>query len=187
MPILAAEPESYPSGLWEPDSTYKDQADSRWWCLHTKPRQEKSTARDLYNQRLTYYLPQAVREDYTPQGRKTRSIVPFFPSYLFLFGDARARALAFRGNRLVSVLEVVDQATLENDLRQINRMLHSGLSLASAEAVAIGSRVRILTGPLEGIEGTVIRRGNRDQFVAVVNFLRQGAVVDLQDWQVEKI
>lgn len=187
MPILPAEPETYPPGLWEPGSEYKSQADSQWWCLHTKPRQEKSTARELYRQRLTYYLPQAVREDYTPQGRKTRSIVPFFPSYLFLFGDSRARAQAIRGNRLVSVLDVDDQATLENDLRQINQMLHSGLPLASADAVAIGSRVRILTGPLEGIEGTVIRRGNRNQFVAVVNFLRQGAVVDLQDWQVEKI
>jgi transcriptional antiterminator RfaH len=66
-------------------------------------------------------------------------------------------------------------------------MLGSGLSVLSESSVSIGSRVKILTGPLEGIEGTVVRRGNRDQFVAVVNFLRQGAVVDLQDWQVERI
>jgi transcriptional antiterminator RfaH len=187
MPILPAEPECYPPDLWEHESAVKAQADSQWWCLHTKPRQEKSLARDLYNQRLAYYLPQVVREDYTPQGRKTRSIIPFFPSYLFLFGDERARVDALRGNRLVNVLNVVDQATLERDLRQIHQMLRSGLSVSSAHSVSIGSKVKILTGPLEGIEGTVIRRGNRDQFVAVVNFLRQGAVVDLQDWQVERI
>ncbi len=46
---------------------------------------------------------------------------------------------------------------------------------------------RITTGPLTGIEGTVIRRGKHDQFVAVVRFLGRGATVDLQDWQVEQI
>ncbi len=44
-----------------------------------------------------------------------------------------------------------------------------------------------MTGPLTGITGTVIRRGNRDQFVAVVNFLGRGATVDLEDWQVEQV
>ena len=47
--------------------------------------------------------------------------------------------------------------------------------------------VRILTGPLKGIEGRVIRRGKRDQFVAVVHFLGSGATVDLEDWQVEQL
>lgn len=187
MPILPAEPECYPPGLWESASALSVRDDSRWWCLHTKPRQEKSTARDLYKTHLTYYLPQVVHEDFTPRGRKIRSIVPFFPSYLFLYGDDQARLEALRGNRLVGVLEVVDQSALERDLRQINRMLRSGLAVKPESSVSIGSRVRILTGPLEGIEGTVIRRGNRDQFVAVVDFLRQGAVVDLQDWQVERI
>ncbi len=187
MPILPAEPEYYPPSLWEGNSTYSADSDEKWWCLHTKPRQEKSTARDLYKQRLTYYLPQILQEDFTPRGRRTRSMIPFFASYLFLFGDDEARVSALRGNRLVSVLEVADQKTLERDLRQVNQMLHSGLPVTTGASVSIGSRVRILTGPLMGIEGTVIRRGNREQFVAVVNFLRQGAVVDLQDWQVERI
>jgi transcriptional antiterminator RfaH len=32
-----------------------------------------------------------------------------------------------------------------------------------------------------------VRRGKRDQFVAVVHFLGRGATVDLQDWQVEGV
>ena len=187
MPILPAEPEYYAPNLWECESNFTTQADARWWCLHTRPRQEKAMARDLLKQHLTYYLPQVVREDYTNGGRKIRSMVPFFSSYLFLYGDDRARVASLRGNRLVNVLEVGDQRSLEHDLRQINRMLHSGLSVRTEPSIEIGAKVRILTGPLEGIEGTVIRRGNRDQFVAIVNFLRQGAVVDLQDWQVERI
>jgi transcriptional antiterminator RfaH len=144
-------------------------------------------ARELRQRGLTFYLPQVTKEDRTPQGRKIRSVLPLFTSYLFLFGDPQERLAALRGNRLVNVLEVSDQDSLERDLRQIHTMLSSGLPVAPEPAVPVGARVRITTGPLTGVEGTVIRRGKRDQFVAVVHFLGRGATVDLEDWQVEQI
>lgn len=190
MPILPAEPEFYPPDLWDrprPGGDPGGPSEVVWRCLYVKPRQEKAVGRELLKLRLSYYLPQVIKEDRTPQGRKIRSVVPLFPGYLFLLGDLEARLAALRGNRLVSVLEVSDQAALERDLRQIHKMLTSGLPVAPEPVVPVGARVRIATGPLTGVEGTVIRRGRRDQFVAVVRFLGRGAVVDLEDWQVERV
>ena len=188
MPILPAEPDYFPPDLWDdPTAVRRTKDEAVWWCLHTRPRQEKSAARELRKLAVTFFLPQVLKEDRTPQGRKIRSVIPLFPSYLFLLGDHNDRLTALRGNRLVSVLEVSDQESLERDLRQIHRMLGSGLPIEPEAAVPVGSRVRITTGPLRGIEGTVIRRGKRDQFAAVVRFLGRGATVDLQDWQVEQI
>jgi transcription antitermination factor NusG len=186
MPILPAEPDLYPSDLWS-EVLGQSRPERRWWCLHTKPRQEKAAARDLRTRGVPYYLPQVVRELRTPQGRKTRSIVPLFTSYLFLLGDERERIEALKGNRLVSMLEVSDQPTLAHDLRQIHQMLTSGLAVVPEPVMPVGATVRIKTGPLAGIEGTVMRRGKRDQFVAVVQFLGRGATVDLEDWQVEQV
>jgi transcription antitermination factor NusG len=185
MPILPAEPDLHPMDLWQKGG--RSSPTERWWCLHTKPRQEKAVARDLRSQNLCYYLPQVVKEDRTPQGRKIRSIVPLFTSYLFLLGDDHDRIEALRGNRLVNVLEVVDQEGLIHDLRQVHQMLNSGLAVVPEPVMPVGARVRIKSGPLMGIEGTVIRRGKRDQFVAVVQFLGRGATVDLEDWQVERV
>ena len=188
MPILPAEPDVFPSDLWQRDEYRLDPSgDRKWWCLHTKPRQEKATARDLRSQNIAYYLPQVVHEDRTPQGRKTRSIIPLFASYVFLLGPERERLLSLKGNRLVRILEVAGQEALNHDLRQIHRMLASGLAVIAVPAVPVGSRFKILSGPLAGIEGKVVKRGKRDQFVAVVDFLGSGAMVDLQDWQVEQI
>jgi transcriptional antiterminator RfaH len=188
LPILPAEPDFYPPELWQdPESVPRRNTESVWWCLHTKPRQEKATARELRKGGLTFYLPQVLKEDRTPQGRKIRSVIPLFSSYLFLLGDLEDRLAALRGNRLVSVLEVSDQKTIERDLRQIHKMLSSGLPVKPEPTVPIGARVKITTGPLMGVEGTVIRRGKRDQFVAVVHFLGRGATVDLEDWQVEQV
>ena len=187
MPILPAEPDLYPSDLWENEPPPRGGVERRWWCLHTRPRQEKAVARELRALRVPFYLPQVVREDRTPQGRKTRSTLPLFTSYLFLLGDDQERRAALKGNRLVRVIETPDQAGLSYDLKQIHRVLASGLAVVPEPSAPVGARVRILSGPLTGIEGRVVRRGKRDQFVAVVHFLGSGATVDLEDWQVEQV
>jgi transcription antitermination factor NusG len=185
MPILPAEPDMFPEDLWE--EVADDQACSprRWYCLHTKPRQEKATARDLRARAVPFYLPQMIREDRTPAGRKIRSLLPLFGSYLFLFGDEMERLVALKGNRLVRVIDVVDQEGLVRDLRQIHRMLSSGLAIEPEPTAEPGSRVRIASGPLTGLEGIVVRRGKSNHFVAVVQMLGLGATVALEDWQVE--
>src|SRR5262249_10360503 len=119
--------------------------------------------------------------------RKIRSVIPLFPSYLFLHGNHNDRLAALRGNRLVAVLEVNDQHSMQRDLLQIHKMLSSGLPVEPEPTAPVGAKVKITTGPLTGVEGTVIRRGKRDQFVAIVQFLGRGATVNLEDWQVEQI
>src|SRR6516165_9429264 len=110
MPILPAEPDLNPVDLWQGSAL--GGPDDRWWCLHTKPRQEKAVARALRVSNFSYYLPQAVKVDRTPQGRKIRSVIPLFTGYLFLLGDQRARLEALRTDRLAKVLEVYDQEEL---------------------------------------------------------------------------
>jgi transcription antitermination factor NusG len=187
MPILPAEPDSYPANLWDEGRIAANDKNAVWWCLHTKPRQEKATARELRIEGIAYYLPQVWKESRTPQGRRIRSVVPLFPSYLFLHGDEHDRLTSLRGGRLVKVLEVNNQAELARDLRQIHTMLGSGLPVSAEPLVPVGALVRIVTGPLTGMVGKVIRRGKRDQFLAVVRFLGRGATVDLEDWQVEQV
>ena len=115
MPILPAEPAMYPSTFWQEDRPGADRH-RRWWCLHTKPRQEKTVARALQQRQIPHYLPQVVHESRTPGGRKIRSTLPLFPGYLFLHGDDYQRIEALQGNHLANILEVPNQAALEQDL-----------------------------------------------------------------------
>ncbi len=185
MPILPSEPDIYPPSLWEAAENPEVFDGSRWWCLHTKPRQEKATARQLFSRQIPFFLPQIARESRTPAGRRLRSFLPLFPGYVFLLGDEQQRAEALARSNLVQVLEVVDQSGLERDLRQVHRLLSSGFDLTAEPRWPIGSHVRIVSGPLTGLVGLVVRRGKCDRFTALVQFIGQGVTVDLQDWQVE--
>jgi transcription antitermination factor NusG len=185
MPILPAEADRYPDNLWSDDVALN--GDGRWWCLHAKPRQEKSVARELYHHAIVHYLPQTYKDGRTPGGRKTRSLVPLFPGYLFLYGGDHARVEALKGNRLVKILAVPDQERLTLDLKQLFQVLSSGLAVLHEPTYPVGSVVRVKDGPLTGVIGRIVRRGKRDQFSAIVHFLGQGATVDLEDWQVEPV
>jgi transcription antitermination factor NusG len=187
MPILPAEPDCYPPNLWDDSPSLAAETEAVWWCLHTKPRQEKATARELRKAEVAFYLPQVRRESRTPQGRKIQSVVPLFAGYMFLRGNHEDRLVALRANRLVGILEVADQESLTKDLRQIHMMLSSGLPVSEEPTVPVGATVRIVTGPLTGMVGKVTRRGKRDHFVATVHFLGRGATVELEDWQVERV
>src|SRR3954454_16477849 len=100
MPILPAEPDLHPMNLWQIGR--RGDLAERWWCLHTKPRQEKAVARALRSEDISYYLPLVVKVDRTPQGRATRSVVPLFPGYLFLLADEMSRLTALRSNRIAN-------------------------------------------------------------------------------------
>jgi transcriptional antiterminator RfaH len=106
---------------------------------------------------------------------------------MFLHGDDYECVEARRGNHLANILDVPNQGALERDLRQIHRMLSSGLPIAPEPTHVVGETVRIRVGPLQGLVGTVVRRGGRDRFVATVRFLGRGVTVELQDWQVETV
>ncbi len=189
MPILSAEPDLYPVDLWTGDAGLcQGDGERRWWCLHARPRQEKSAARHLQSRQIAYYLPQVFRETRTPAGRRLRSLIPLFPGYLFLLGDDRQRVEALRGNHLANVLEIPDQPGLVHDLRQIHQILTSGIQVAPEPTLPVGTRVRVVNGPFLGLVGTIVRRrGHRDRFVATVRCLGQGATIELADWQVEPV
>lgn len=186
MPILPAEPDMYPTTLWADGGPAPD-PDRQWWCLHVKPRRDKAIARILRKRQRVYYLPQMEQVSWTPGGRKIRSILPLFGGYVFLHGDVYDRAEALHSGHIANVLEVSDQATLQFELSQVHQMLSSGLPVLPEPVHVVGTMVQIMVGPLKGIIGTVVRRGKRDAFIAHVQFLCRGAVVELQDWQVEPV
>jgi transcription antitermination factor NusG len=84
-------------------------------------------------------------------------------------------------------LAVSDGGQLVRDLRQIRRLIQSGAPLAPESRLEPGTRVRIRSGPLVGMEGTIIRRRGSECLLVAVEFLQQGASIQLDEFQVERV
>lgn len=175
-------PALYPDNLL--DTPRPLESERVWHVMHTKSRQEKSLARELFQYEIPYYLP-AVKQTKVYGRRKISSTIPVFPSYVFVSCTEEERVTCLTTKRIVRVLSVVEADRLQSDLVQLRRLIESGAPLTLESRLSPGARVRIKRGPFVGMEGSVIvRRGKRRVFVAV-EFLQKGASVAVEDYMLE--
>ncbi len=186
MPILAREPDLYPHDLLDRPGLGQE-ATATWWALYARTRQEKQLMRRLRTQGVPFYGPLVARRFRSPSGRVRTSYKPLFPSYVFLYGSADHRLAAQQTNCVSRWLVVPDPETLTRDLRQIRRLIESGAPLTPETRLERGMRVRVRSGPLAGLEGTVIRRAKATRLLVAVDFLQKGASALLEDCQLERI
>ena len=150
-----------------------------WWAAYTRPRFEKALAWALFNHRIGYFLPMREKIVFSG-GRKRRIMVPLFTSYVFFCGSERDRYTALTTNRVCQTIEVADQDGLIEELVNIERALLSKAVIDNYPRLPVGSHCRIISGPMMGIEGVVIKRKDaKARMVLEVTMLGQGAVVEI--------
>jgi len=184
MPILPPEPNLFPETLFEDASPAP--SDGRLWrVLHTKPRQEKSLARQLRQAELPFYLPLIARR--TPiRGKLVTAHLPLFGGYCFVLVNDKERIKALATKRVVRALDVPDQQRLYDDLRQVHKLINSGAPITPEGRLVPGTTVEIRTGPLMGLKGVILRTAKQRRFVVQVDFIQQGASVELEDYMLTR-
>ena len=185
MPVLSREPDLFPEELFD-GLDPAESAERLWWVMHTRPRQEKSLARELWRGRIPFYLPQIPRRRRLAD-RTCTSYVPLFAGYLFLFGHREERIAALVTQRVVRTLEVPDQEGLWRDLRQTEQLIASGAPLTPEDRLAPGKVVEIRSGPLIGLRGTIVRGASGRRFVVHVDFVQRGASVLVEDFLLREV
>lgn len=183
MPILAAETDLYPEDLFK--AFPRDSAERSWLVLHTRPRQEKSLARQLLEQQVPFFLPLVPRRSLI-RGKAVTSYLPLFTSYLFVLANPEERIAALATQRVVMTLKVTDQARLWHDLSQVRRLIEVGAPITPEDHLQPGAKVEIRNGPLAGLTGTIIRTASGRRFVVQVDFIQRGASVEIDDFMLAK-
>jgi transcription antitermination factor NusG len=186
MPILPAEPDIFPEDLLDqgqPD----DDSEVRWWALYTLPRREKDLMRRLRGVGIPHYCPLVKRRTKSPGGRVRTSYLPLFSAYVFFRGNGDNRYQALQTNCISRCMVVTDAERLVADLKNIKRLIDADAPLTPESRIEPGVRVRIRSGALAGLEGTVVKRRGVERLLVAVEFLQQGASIQLEDFQVEPI
>jgi transcriptional antiterminator RfaH len=155
-----------------------------WWLVYTRSRQEKAVAERILPQGVPFYLPLIQRSSLT-RGRKRVAQVPLFVGYLFLFGTPQEREQTLKTNRVSTIHVVKDADGLQRDLARIADLISRNAPLTPEARLEPGEYVRVKGGPLVGLEGTIIRRKGKSRLLVAVNYLKQGASVEIDDFLVE--
>jgi transcription antitermination factor NusG len=162
----------------DPRPGLTDTSNRKWCVLHTKSRREKRLAAQCAHLGLLYYLP--LRKSITGRrGRRHISDVPLFPGYVFASINPMDRQSLFRTGHVANVLDVADQEGLLSDLNNIQVACERQSTLEPAFMVKRGQRVRIIDGPLAGIEGIVQAHKNRYRLILTIDCIRQAVACEI--------
>ena len=157
-----------------------------WFVAHTKPRREKKLVEHCRRHQIAATLP-CYNSAHKYRGKTVVFKKPLFPGYVFLELEP-GRAASIRQNEYVAnLLDVFDQQTFHRQLKDILLALEAEVGVRLAPAIGEGMRVRIKTGPLQGIEGWVEQRYGMSTVLLRLDFINQAAAVRVDADSLEPI
>ena len=158
----------------------------KWYAIFTVPKNEKSAFKHLQLRNVESFLPTYETVRVWKNRQRVRTILPLFPSYLFVHINPleRARVLQTPG-----VLHIVGNGRQHVSLEDAEiEFLRSGLRgrrLEPFRELVVGERVRIKAGVMQGIEGILVRKSSSLRFVLTINLINQNAAVEIDADSVE--
>ena len=155
-----------------------------WYVAHTRPRCEKKLSEFCQRNGFEVTLPcyRSVRK----YDRKTLVFEkPLFPGYVFLRLEPWQRQKIFQSDYVANLLDVPDQAIFAAQLADILLSLESDLDIVLAPQIVAGARVKIISGPLRGLEGFVENRSGVTYVNLRLDFIGQAAAVKVEASELE--
>lgn len=157
-----------------------------WLVCHTKPRCEKKFAALMKAEKLEHYLPlvDSVRK-YAQQTKHFTK--PLFPGYVFAHVPAEKKARIYQQDLLARAITVDDEAKFLRQLEEVKAIVASGFELSVMPLLSKGRRVKIVGGPLHGLEGFVDDPAHPQGIVISVDVLQQGLLVKVPAEQLQPL
>jgi transcription antitermination factor NusG len=159
-----------------------------WCAIYTRHQHEKAIAEILSAKGLEVFLPlyNATRRW---KDRTMHLSLPLFPCYLFLRGMKERRLEVVTTPGIVSVLSINGEpaAIPESEIESVRRAIEWGNRVEPHPFLRCGDRVRVISGPLQGLEGILVRKKNFYRLVLSVEMLERSAAVEVDVSAVERV
>jgi transcription antitermination factor NusG len=159
---------------------------SAWWALYTRHQHEKVVAEMLASKGFDIFLPLYESTRRWKDRRKVISL-PLFPCYVFVRGglDRKLQVVTTPGVHMI--LHRGDQVAVvpEQEIAAIQRAISGSYRVEPHPFLKCGTRVRVIRGPLEGVQGILVRKKNLSRLVVSVDMLAQSVAVEIPAWDVE--
>jgi transcription antitermination factor NusG len=174
--------------LLAPMRSHCDVQNVAWYAVYTRSRQENVVKNQLDGKEVENFLPFYERVSQW-KDRKKQIKLPLFPGYLFVRIDPRERLQVLK---TVGVVCLVGNNGLplpipEEQIQSVQMLLENRLKFDPHPYLGVGKRVRIIEGPLSGVEGILFRKKNRSCLIVSVDMIQRSVSVELESWKVEAI
>jgi len=156
-------------------------AEPNWYVAYTRANHEKRVAMQLEGRTVEYFLPfyKSVRQW---KDRRVQLELPLFPSYVFVRLPLRDR---LRVLEIPGVVRLVGfdghpAALSEQEIEALRESLASQLKLRPHPYLTVGRRVRIKSGPLNGLKGILVRKKGSFQVIVSIELIMRSVIAQVE-------
>jgi transcription antitermination factor NusG len=157
-----------------------------WYALHVRSRQEKVVYAQLDAKRHEAFLPLYSARHRWADRWKTVDL-PLFPGYVFCRFDAALRSSVMATTGVIDLVRAgMEPAPIESsEIDAVRAVIASKLAAEPHGSLVAGQSVRLVTGPLTGVTGTLMEIRSNFRFVVSVQMLNRAVSVEIdRDWVV---
>jgi transcription antitermination factor NusG len=152
-----------------------------WWVMHTKPNCEKIVAQYLIGRNIGYFMPtHKIKSRYGSWGRIRTVDAPLFKGYVCFALPHDELHLLYDSKKIVRIIAVEDQERFIRELESVSLAIEVCEDVSVRPGVLPGKRIRILAGPLSGVEGVVITRRGSSKLALSAHMFNQTVLVSLE-------
>lgn len=159
----------------------------QWFVLFVRSNQEKKIAQRLDASEIEHFLPccRSVRQW---KDRRVILQMPLFPGYVFVRLPFVERSKVLSMPNVVSLVGGRNSPSVMSE-EEIN-WIRLGIAHGNAmphPSLAVGDRVKIVSGPLSGMQGVLLRRQNSTRVVIRVESISRSFVVEVDLASIELV
>jgi transcription antitermination factor NusG len=159
-----------------------------WYAVQTCANHEKRVLQQLGQRTVEAYLPQyeSVRRW---KDRRVRLDLPLFPGYVFVHLALRDRLRVLQTPGVVRLVGFGGQpASLpDQEIEALRQGLTHEMHIEPHPYLKVGHRVRVRSGPLQGLQGLLVRKKNVSRFVISLDLIMRSVAAEIDVAELELV
>jgi transcription antitermination factor NusG len=162
--------------------------EERWYAAQTCANHEKRVQEQLRQRAVDSYLPvyASVRRW---KDRRVSLDLPLFPGYVFVRLALCDRLSVLQTPSLVRLVGFGGQpAPLpDQEIEALRRGLSKEVRIEPHPFLKVGHRVRVRSGPFQGLEGILVRKKNISRFVISLDLIMRSVATEIDPAELESL
>jgi len=171
-----------------PESLPEAGAGLNWYALYTCPRHEKCVAQQIEQRSIACFLP-LYRSVRRWKDRRKELELALFPGYVFVRLALKDRLRVLQLPSAVRLVSFNGQPAVlpEAEIEGLRQQLARGGGVEPHPYLSVGRRVRVCGGPMQGLEGIIVRRKDRCRLVFSLDLIMRSVAVEVDESEVEPV
>ncbi len=162
--------------------------EKKWFALYTKPRHEFKAEMEISAFDIENYLPKITRLKQWSD-RKKKVTEPLIRGYIFIKADEKERYQSLQAKAVLNCVAFKGKPASipEFQIENLRKMIEGESELFISNQIQVGTKVKVASGPFEGVEGVVYNADNYKMLAITIDLLNRSVSVRLPAQSVIKL